>query len=78
MIMNNSKIIDKDFLFFFDQKNINQKNGTLKEMEKEMIKKFLIQNHGNRTKTALNLGISRRNLQLKIKEYKIDIPSKNI
>ncbi len=78
MIMCNGEIIDKDFLFFFEQKNINQKNGTLKEMEKEMIKKYLIQNHGNRTKTALNLGISRRNLQLKLKEYKIDVPSKNI
>lgn len=78
MIMCNGKIIDKDFLFFFEQKNINQKNGTLKEMEKEMIKKYLIQNHGNRTKTALNLGISRRNLQLKLKEYKIDVPSKNV
>jgi len=78
MIMCNGEMIDKDFLFFFEQKNINQKNGTIKEMEKEMIKKYLIQNHGNRTKTALNLGISRRNLQLKIKEYKIDLPSKNI
>ncbi len=78
MIMCNGEIIDKDFLFFFEQKNINQKNGTLKEMEKEMIKKYLIQNHGNRTKTALNLGISRRNLQLKLREYKIDVPSKNI
>jgi len=78
IITSNGKIIDKDFLFFFDQKNINKKNGTLKEMEKEMIKKYLIQNHGNRTKTALNLGISRRNLQLKLKEYQIDVPSKNI
>ena len=78
MIMCNGKIIDKDILFFFEHKNINQKNGTLKEMEKEMIKKYLIQNHGNRTKTALNLGISRRNLQLKLKEYKIDVPTKNI
>jgi len=78
MIMCNGEMIDKDFLFFFEQKNINQKNGTIKEMEKEMIKKYLIQNHGNRTKTALNLGISRRNLQLKIKEYKIDLPRKNI
>jgi len=78
MIMCNGHIIDKDLLFFFEQKNINQKDGTLKEMEKEMIKKYLIQNHGNRTKTALNLGISRRNLQLKLKEYKIDVPTKNI
>jgi transcriptional regulator with PAS, ATPase and Fis domain len=45
----------------------------LKEIEKETIKKSLIQNDGNRTRTATNLGISRRSLQSKIKEYKIDI-----
>jgi DNA-binding NtrC family response regulator len=38
-----------------------------------MIKKSLIQNKGNRTKAAQCLGMSRRNLQLKLKEYDIDI-----
>jgi len=38
-----------------------------------MIKKGLIAYKGNRTKTAQHLGISRRNLILKLKEYKIDI-----
>jgi len=74
MIMCKEKIIDQDSLSFFHKKdNNNPTNGTLKEIEKETIKKSLIQNDGNRTRTATNLGISRRSLQSKIKEYKIDI-----
>lgn len=73
MIMCNSDIIDKELLFFLEQKNINPQAGTIKEMEKELIKKSLIQNQGNRTKTAQKLGISRRNLILKLKEYQINI-----
>ncbi len=74
MIMCKEKIIDQDSLsFFFKRDNGNPKNETLKEIEKETIKKYLIQNNGNRTRTAINLGISRRNLQSKIKEYQIDI-----
>ncbi len=38
-----------------------------------MIKKSLIQNKGNRTKAAEQLGISRRTLIIKLKEYQIDI-----
>lgn len=73
MIMCNTDIIDKELLFFLEQKNINYHVGTLKEMEKELIKKSLIQNNGNRTKTAQTLGISRRNLISKLKEYQINI-----
>ncbi len=78
MIMCSQKLIEQDLLFFFNNKNIdNQKNNTLKEMEIEMIKRYLIKNNGNRTKTALDLGISRRSLQLKLKGYKINIPGEN-
>jgi two-component system response regulator HydG len=42
---------------------------TLKEVEREMILQSLDQNSGNRTQTAKILGISRRTLQLKLKEY---------
>jgi len=42
---------------------------TLKEVEREMILQALDQNSGNRTQTAKILGISRRTLQLKLKEY---------
>lgn len=78
MIMCTRSTIEKNVVYFLDKENIEQKSGTLKEMEKEMIKKYLIQNHGNRTKTAQVLGISRRNLQLKLKEYQINISSKTI
>ena len=73
MIMCNSDIIERELLFFLGQENINPQMGTLKEMEREMIKKSLIESKGNRTKTAQHLGISRRSLILKLKEYQIDI-----
>ena len=44
---------------------------SLKEVEKEMILKTLEDMDGNRTQTAKILGISRRTLQLKLKEYGI-------
>jgi len=46
--------------------------GTLKEIEKWAIKKALIRWEGNRTKVAGELGISRKTLQNKIKEYELD------
>jgi two-component system response regulator HydG len=45
---------------------------TLKEAEKEMIIRTLEEAGGNRTHTAKILGISRRTLQLKLKEYGIN------
>ncbi len=72
-IMCNSNTIEKELLFFLEQKNAIPRANTLKEMEKEMIKKTLLQNNGNRTRTAQLLGMSRRNLILKLKEYQIDI-----
>jgi two-component system response regulator HydG len=45
---------------------------SLKEVEKEMILKTLEDMGGNRTHTAAMLGISRRTLQLKLKEYGIN------
>lgn len=44
---------------------------SLKEVEKEMILKTLEDMRGNRTHTAEILGISRRTLQLKLKDYGI-------
>jgi two-component system response regulator HydG len=44
----------------------------LKEIEKEVIISTLEENNGNRTKTAEVLGISRRTLQLKLKEYGVN------
>jgi len=45
---------------------------TLKEAEKEIILRTLEETGGNRTHTAKILGISRRTLQLKLKEYGIN------
>ena len=45
---------------------------SLKDVEKEMILKTLEEHNNNRTHTAKTLGISRRTLQLKLKEYGIN------
>jgi two-component system response regulator HydG len=45
---------------------------SLKEVEKEMILRTLAETDGNRTHAAGILGISRRTLQLKLKEYGIN------
>jgi len=45
---------------------------SLKEVEKEMILRTLAETDGNRTHAADILGISRRTLQLKLKEYGIN------
>lgn len=76
MIMCSKNVIEKGLINFLDKSSINQKSGTLKDMEKEMIKKYLVENNGNKTKTAIALGISRRSLQSKIKEYKFDLLDK--
>jgi two-component system response regulator HydG len=46
---------------------------SLKDIERDSIVKTLEQTGGNRTKTAAILGITRKTLQNKIKEYGIDI-----
>ncbi len=48
---------------------------TIKEMEKELIMKTLEDNDGNRTRAARVLGITRRTLQHKLKEYDLDLQS---
>jgi DNA-binding NtrC family response regulator len=73
MIMAKNNIMDETYFAFINKENFSEKKGTLKEVEKELIIKFLIQNKSNRTKTAELLGISRRSLQNKIKEYQIEL-----
>ena len=46
---------------------------SLKEVEKEMILRTLAESGGNRTHAARILGISRRTLQLKLKDYGITV-----
>jgi len=73
MIMEKDEIIDEKYFNFISKETYIEKKGTLKETEKELIIKYLIQNKGNRTNTAEILGISRRSLQNKIKEYQINL-----
>ena len=73
MIMAKNNIMDETYFAFINKENFLEKKGTLKEVEKELIIKYLIQNKSNRTKTAELLGISRRSLQNKIKEYQIEL-----
>jgi len=73
MIMAKDEIIDEKYFNFISKETYIEKKGTLKDAEKELIIKYLIQNNTNRTKTAEILGISRRSLQNKIKEYKINL-----
>ncbi|MBI5250394.1 MAG: sigma-54-dependent Fis family transcriptional regulator [Desulfomonile tiedjei] len=48
---------------------------TIREMEKELIMKTLEDNDGNRTRAARVLGITRRTLQHKLKEYDLETHS---
>jgi len=73
MIMAKDEVIDEKYFNFINKETYIEKKGTLKEAEKELIIKYLIQNKSNRTKTAEILGISRRSLQNKIKEYQINL-----
>ncbi len=54
------------------QSPIFRPGTSLKEMEKEMILQTLQDTHGNRTRTAEILGISRRTLQMKLKAYGVN------
>jgi len=73
MIMTKDEVIDEKYFNFIKKETYTEKKGTLKDIEKELIIKYLIKNKGNRTKTAELLGVSRRSLQNKIKEYQINL-----
>ena len=50
----------------------NGENGTLRGAERELIEKALKEHEGNRTRAAKALGISRRTIIYKIKEYRME------
>jgi DNA-binding NtrC family response regulator len=52
-----------------DEPSPQEPAQTLEDVEREHIISALHRNHGNRTATALELGISRRTLQYKLSEY---------
>ncbi len=53
---------------------VNVRKGTLREIERDAIYTVLLKNDGHREKSAGELGISRRTLLNKIKEYGLIIP----
>jgi len=55
-----------------DEKEFTSR-GTLKQMEILMIKEALLRNEGHREKTSAELGITRRTLLNKMKEYSIPL-----
>ena len=55
-----------------DMETAQPAHKSLKQFEKEKILRTLEENDGNRTRTAIVLGISRRTLQLKLKEYGVN------
>ncbi len=73
MIMTQGEVIDETSFNFIKIEENQTKKGSLKEWERDLIIKTLIQNQGNRTHTAEALGISRRSLLDKIRKYKISI-----
>jgi two-component system response regulator AtoC len=50
----------------------NNRNGSLEAMEKDAIRETLARMGGNRTKTAKELGVSRKTILNKIKTYGLD------
>jgi len=73
IIMAKEEIIDETYFNFIKVEGKLDKKGNLKEWEKDLIVKTLIQSQGNRTRAAEVLGISRRSLLDKIKRYQITI-----
>ncbi|MBN2191113.1 MAG: sigma-54-dependent Fis family transcriptional regulator [Candidatus Aureabacteria bacterium] len=53
-------------------KNIAAGKGTIKDLEKDLILKELQKSDGNKTEVANRLGISRRTLYRKLKQYNIN------
>lgn len=51
---------------------VSVQGGTLKDLEREAIRRALDQTGGNRTKTAEVLGITRPTLRKKLKDYKLE------
>ncbi|WP_334292986.1 sigma-54 interaction domain-containing protein [Paramaledivibacter caminithermalis] len=57
-------------------KDVNNLNDYLEDIEKKIIGNFLKANRFNITRTSKELGISRQNLQYKIKKYKLECEAK--
>jgi len=74
VILGDDDILTLDDFFFSksDQSVVNNSNAiTLEEMEKQMIESCIVQNNGNLSAVAAQLGITRQTLYNKIKKYQL-------
>jgi len=67
-ILCDGNIIDPSHVILEEHNDTNYHQGTLKEVEKQLLLKRLEEFKGNRTRTAESLGVSVRWIQLKLKE----------
>jgi Nif-specific regulatory protein len=68
IILSNSETIKAEHVIIENSENGKSFNGTLKEYEKQILKKRLEELDGNRTAVAKSLGVSVRWVQNKLKE----------
>ena len=73
IILCDSDKIDTEHIIIEDQQGIDHFKGTLKELEKLILKKRLEECNGNRTLVSKSLGVSIRWVQSKLKEMEEEI-----
>jgi len=64
-------VMEADFEFEDEQDGGETREHSLEDMEREVIRRALLANNGNRKNTALALGIGERTLYRKIKKYNL-------
>lgn len=75
VILSNDEYLDEDILGLSEEIDATEpasnlaQDMTLKDMERELIMRKLERTHGNRTRAALELGISVRTLRNKLNLY---------
>lgn len=65
----------EDFVHFSEDDDLN---AQLEKLERALINRYLKRNHGNLSKTAIQLKISRQNLQYKLKKFGIEASKSEI
>jgi two-component system NtrC family response regulator len=69
VILSEGNVITENDLFLESRK----RKKSIQEMEKELICEMLIDTNHNMSETATLLGMSKRNLEKKIKTYEIEV-----